>query len=88
MHSTVENANTKKRVFTLKSHQSSIGPGTPVTAICSKDVMCRKDRLSGFEVEARKGKKEGISVKRATCYDVCELMGRSYSLMPETWMSF
>ena len=88
MHNIVENAHTKKRVFTLKSHQSNIGPGTPVTAICSKDVMCRKDRLSGFEVEARKGKKEGISVKRATCSDVCELMGRSYSLKPETWMSF
>ena len=30
------------RLFTLKSLQSSIGPGSPVTAI-SKDVMCRKD---------------------------------------------
>ena len=36
MQGTVENANTRKRVFTLNSLQSSTGPGIPVIAIYSK----------------------------------------------------
>ena len=35
-----------------------------------------------------KEKKEGISVKRTMRSDLCELIGRSYSLMSEMWMSF